>query len=190
MYIRIRMRRNEDVLTPGELTSFLGINLQRLRIWLQAGLFGDEQRTPGRGHPRSFSRRDAIIARVILEVMNLTRARSLALAKESLFKEVNRVLAKWLPHVDKIFYSATGAGPEKNPTYWLIISWDREKNDWHLTSALGGGGSGYPLREINDGHPGVHSSVERLPGEAVILVPVWEMIAEVDRFLEKRGAKA
>ena len=178
------MTQPEDgQLTPAEFRDFLQIDTQRLRVWVEGGLFGDDHRRTGRGNARRFSRLDAVVGRVVREIMDLTMARSLAIAKEGVLNEVIRALPEALAREGAIINTLTG---EVNPVVWLILSWDRRKADWHLTREHGGD-TGYPLRTINDGRPGWHEMSERRPGEAVILIPLWELVREVDDFFEKRG---
>ncbi len=169
-------------MTPGEFRDFLGIDTQRLRVWVEAGLLGDSHRKVERGNTRLFSRNDAVVGLVIREIMDLTKARSLKIAKEGLLSEIARALPEVLTFEGATIDSSTG---KVNPTQWLILSWDRDRSDWHLSNQLNTG-AGFPVRQINDGRPGLHLASERRPGQAVILIPLWELIEEVGRFLDNR----
>jgi len=177
--------RPKDRLRPGELLELLGINLQRLRVWLEKGLLGEEYRRTGRGYPRSFSRQDAIILRTIVEIMNLTH-RSQPITEKGLVKEVALGLREVLGTEGAMISSSTGKPVSAG--WWLILSWDREKNDWHLTSVQGGG-TDFPRRNIYDANAKMHFSTERHRGQAVILIPLWELIEEVDHYFETKGVR-
>jgi len=180
------MTRLTDNLTPGEMIDLLGIDLERLRVWLEKGFLGDEHRKTGRGKPRMFSRRDAIIALVIRELMDLTQSRSLKIAKLELANEMARLMPKILDSEGAVISGSTG---KPNPRWWLIISFDRAKNDWHVTSEQGGSGTAFPIRMINTGKPSFDASSERLPGQAVIMIPLGELVERVDRFFDRKETR-
>ncbi len=151
-------------ITPGRLLKFLNIDTQRLRRWYQGGVFGDAARKSGRGYPRKYSLSDVVTARVVQEILDLTHSRSLEITRD-LLPEIHGI-------VDPV---VRGSGPRvyrrsdgsENLVCWVIVKWDRDINDWHVSVNKGG----------DENRPNLHDR----SAQARILIPLWRIIAEVKK---------
>jgi hypothetical protein len=143
------MNKGRGTLRPGKLTNFLGINLQRLRIWEERGCFGQAKIKTGRGNPRSFTRGDFVIGRVIRDVMDVTQSRKLLHFLASIATEI----------------SCTIATESVNPDWLMTISWDRERKYWSPSLWV-------ERQYFQPTHP-------------VIVIPLWRIYQEVNRYFEK-----
>ena len=160
-------------ISPGQLREFLRIDTQRLRMWYQAGIFGDAAKTTGRGHPRKYSMTDVVTARVVQEILDLTKSRSLKIvAIRDLVKEIPPVIAETLSTNGFRVLKRDGT---ENEVRWFIIWWDRRISDWRGTIALGGKNHSAPA-PFNKQH-------ETLP-QAFIAIPLWRIIEEAQHYFQ------
>jgi len=166
----------EVKISPGQLKEFLKIDAQRLRMWYQAGIFGEAARTSGRGHPREYSFADVVTARVVQEILDLTKSKSMkVIAMKDLICEIPGLIAEILNDRGVRIYKQDGS---ENKVCLFVLRWDRNVGDWRGSLIRGGNEVSVPL---------IFDSKLETPPQAVIIIRLSRIIEEVQQYFERGG---
>ena len=111
---------NDQIGTTALLT-FLRIDKQRLRVWLQRGVFGPDRQKIGSGYRHRFTFDEALYARAIKELMDLISVRSL----EGLVEGRGKLLEEIRDSFNSPFRKMrAGSHGKLLPfTWWLCLAW-------------------------------------------------------------------
>ena len=105
------------------LVEYLQMPKQSFQSWIRRGLFGEAQRKQGAGRERTFTYEEVLFARILRDLVDLTKVRELALlfgahlaVAEDLRSSIHDLVERPLRH----FPSPKGTVTERT---WLLFSW-------------------------------------------------------------------
>ena len=70
---------SEKTIKAHVLVEYLGMPKQSFQSWIRRGLFGETQRKQGAGRERTFTYEEVLFARIVRNLVDLTKVRELAL---------------------------------------------------------------------------------------------------------------
>jgi hypothetical protein len=140
-----------------------------LRVWIAAGLFGSQKAEQGR--KRVYTLEDLVIGRIIREILDLTKSRTLMIADRGKFVEEFRTAFA--------FPISTALESGKATGLWLVLSWQPEEEDYLIT-VYHGTQNNFPSRNI------MLTNKNLRKGQPMILLPVWEVIEEVLEWAKRK----
>ena len=136
------------------MMTFSKIEPQRLRVWLEKGIFGEQKRSPGKGKRRRYTFLDTVLACLLRDILDFVEPRSLDIAESGITMMLRGVV--W-----------TSIQPSEHPKeqkMWLVLTKQGGRDGFYVCS----------IERLSDGTP-LSYGESRL----ALVVPLWAIIAKV-----------
>ena len=114
---------SEKTIKAHVLVEYLRMPKQSFQSWIRRGLFGETQRKQGAGRERTFTYEEVLFARIVRNLVDLTKVRELALlfgARLDVAEDLRSSIQDLLKRPLKYFPSPKGTVVEGR---WLLLSW-------------------------------------------------------------------